>query len=645
MAKVVLCGIEKRPKLNGREVRLVAYHAKRGRWEVELCEEPPLDDVFKLEWNIKWNRSAEDVERDESRGEPPEKPLNEVLDEALARHNVTLDVLTIFGCNGERVFDPLVADRKEFPLSFEKEHDGGSTLAVRPCSLRLKEDDTVDKLRVQKVTMTASAVHRKPELDGQFGELGAFQATSYQWEVRPDVDSLWDVRVDGSREPTLLAAKEVCSEATGAQLCNAIQVAGWEPLEGQKAVYSSMCFKRGQIILEEEPIIGAPKATSVNMAIKAWRQYLKLPDEQRAAVLSMCKGEDCIRCLKTTANDNWQLGTQLLALGPEQVVQQSVEFKEMAQRARQECWDVMRVFDNNSFHHEEHAGRLLYATLSRINHSCTPNAVLVDSRPTIVANPNALRGPEHTPCRKALIALRDIAEGEEITISYISSYDLLEPAALRQKRLWGFKCICKRCSTEADAEESLRTFCCTAAESCGGRHIASGDCVLTCAGCGATASDPARLLREEGEFVDAYYSVVDEMALGAPLETPESLERILDGATQLGIAPEHWLVCKVRNELSSYYRKQGKLELAAEHAVPVLDLEERLTGDRSPVLVEALADDFSCLGQFVAAFKAYTTALQTLKRMSPGNRPGQSESCERVRRKLRATFEARKMRR
>ncbi|KAI8722452.1 MYND-type zinc finger protein samB [Fusarium sp. LHS14.1] len=74
----------------------------------------------------------------------------------------------------------------------------------------------------------------------------------------------------------------------------------------------------------------------------------------------------------------------------------------------------------------------LYPTAARINHSCVPNAHY--------ARNNALG-------KLTIHAVKDIAEGDEITIFYLNVYNI---RAERQKKLRGFTCTCSLCSLEGE---------------------------------------------------------------------------------------------------------------------------------------------------------------------------------------------------
>ncbi|KAF1954919.1 hypothetical protein CC80DRAFT_474957 [Byssothecium circinans] len=77
--------------------------------------------------------------------------------------------------------------------------------------------------------------------------------------------------------------------------------------------------------------------------------------------------------------------------------------------------------------------RALYPLISRINHHCNPNAFVLFSRAGI---------------SMAVKASRDIEEGEELSISYITHG---QPSPHRHRALsrWGFTCTCSLCTLPA----------------------------------------------------------------------------------------------------------------------------------------------------------------------------------------------------
>mmetsp|Transcript_104793 Transcript_104793/g.295064 ORF Transcript_104793/g.295064 Transcript_104793/m.295064 type:complete len:486 (-) Transcript_104793:68-1525(-) len=131
------------------------------------------------------------------------------------------------------------------------------------------------------------------------------------------------------------------------------------------------------------------------------------------------------------------------------------------------------------------ADEVVFATLSRANHDCAPNC-MVD-------------GDEGT-----LRTIRDVANGDQLTISYLDEASLLlardARRALFQER-WDFLCGCGRCTATAD--DTRRFSGCNTA-GCTGDLLAeetgpSSPPHLRCSSCGslASAQDCQRLLDAE----------------------------------------------------------------------------------------------------------------------------------------------------
>ncbi|TDZ24884.1 SET domain-containing protein 5 [Colletotrichum orbiculare MAFF 240422] len=94
--------------------------------------------------------------------------------------------------------------------------------------------------------------------------------------------------------------------------------------------------------------------------------------------------------------------------------------------------DVIRtntfgVTFNNVTHHG------LFPGIARINHACKPNAVTRFSQTTLALD---------------VVAYRNIAPGEELSISY-SPLNMLSHDRRRALREWGFNCTCALCSSPA----------------------------------------------------------------------------------------------------------------------------------------------------------------------------------------------------
>jgi len=102
---------------------------------------------------------------------------------------------------------------------------------------------------------------------------------------------------------------------------------------------------------------------------------------------------------------------------------------------------------------------------SKYNHSCEPslqtNLMTVQTAPVQTAagagHPVNINSNED-PCEIWVDALRDIPAGEEVTVSYLSAWALRQKVEYRREKLmkiWGFECVCARCTKQSAALELL----------------------------------------------------------------------------------------------------------------------------------------------------------------------------------------------
>ncbi|KAL9185098.1 hypothetical protein ACHAXT_002875 [Thalassiosira profunda] len=111
--------------------------------------------------------------------------------------------------------------------------------------------------------------------------------------------------------------------------------------------------------------------------------------------------------------------------------------KSLLKKNKEEALKLLLVYSCNSFE-----GGRIYHQLSRANHSCNPNAVVVEGR-----------GSKDVSVLKAAC---DIAAGEEICISYLGRY-LYAGYPVRQKVLRAnkhFVCRCERCGGDSGNDGS-----------------------------------------------------------------------------------------------------------------------------------------------------------------------------------------------
>ena len=98
-------------------------------------------------------------------------------------------------------------------------------------------------------------------------------------------------------------------------------------------------------------------------------------------------------------------------------------------------------YKTNSFAHifaDGYEGAIVYDIVSRLNHSCAPNLASTGAR--------GIHGFADATAEVA--ALRDVAEGEELFISYLTEDDLEKPTSARRALLqskYNFLCGCARC--------------------------------------------------------------------------------------------------------------------------------------------------------------------------------------------------------
>ena len=87
---------------------------------------------------------------------------------------------------------------------------------------------------------------------------------------------------------------------------------------------------------------------------------------------------------------------------------------------------------------DRYEGAIVYDIVSRLNHSCAPNLASTGAR--------GIHGFADATAEVA--ALRDVAEGEELFISYLTEDDLEKPTSARRALLqskYNFLCGCGRC--------------------------------------------------------------------------------------------------------------------------------------------------------------------------------------------------------
>jgi len=169
-----------------------------------------------------------------------------------------------------------------------------------------------------------------------------------------------------------------------------------------------------------------------------------------------------------------------------------------------EAWLLLRVVERNAIEIQtaEHQwDSMLLPTLAAVNHSCLPNGAV---------------GMGNQPGTVEVRALKALAAGEKVTISYLDEESLLSSTSERRKKLAArrqLECACTRCA----GTDILRAFRCPK-QTCNGllHAMGAGDCLSTCARCGKSATDHAT-----GEILAA-----ERRLLEASPEARRSMQRV-----------------------------------------------------------------------------------------------------------------------
>ncbi|CAE7863192.1 Mctp1 [Symbiodinium microadriaticum] len=193
------------------------------------------------------------------------------------------------------------------------------------------------------------------------------------------------------------------------------------------------CIGRGEVILEDKPILLVEDLPDEDPSGALWASD---PEE----FLRRCRRLRSQKALASFRKLNAEKRHAVLSLHVPDLEDWLAE--EEVSKGDDEAFLFLRVLRVNGI--EVPDGRTgLYATACRANHSCLPRARLsVDADGGV-----------------RIVALTSIRVGEEVTVSYLSESDLLEPSSIRRKLLsqtWGFLCTCQRCTMPDDR----RTYTC-----------------------------------------------------------------------------------------------------------------------------------------------------------------------------------------
>jgi len=341
----------------------------------------------------------------------------------------------------------------------------------------------------------------------------------------------------------------------------------------------------GEVVLSEEPTIAVSQESSVPTLadLQMWVVVFAAQEpESRSKILGL-------HCPETAAE-----GGSLASLLGVRGERTSECLKCPAGVAEHDVWRFLRIMECNCLESRAGGGVSVELSdqLSRLNHSCSPNI---------------LRGPGKLPWTLEARALRPIAAGEELTVSYVDAESLWKPTSERRELLrkrWQFVCNCERCA----APDRTRAFACPAGPACGSGGVvyaAPDGGFAPCGRCGrrlSAVAASAALAAEERLRGAAPEAVRDAEAvassLGAALETRNAADfqkASSDAMKALGkcvaaatsskeVAPAHHLVmgiakaaATVRTVLGDSLQAGGREELA-------VDMWQRAAGELAGVV-------------------------------------------------------------
>lgn len=252
--------------------------------------------------------------------------------------------------------------------------------------------------------------------------------------------------------------------STGSLLENARLQVKATPDRG-KVLVSIDALGPGDLVLREVPVLSVRQssASPTLQDLHEWADcFVALAPEQRTAIL----GLHCEPCVSRN-------GALADLMGPQG--QKVDSLLRNSSVSKEDLWQFLRIMECNTFQVPEPDGMVrveMLLTTSRLNHSCMPNA---------------LRGPGAQDGTIEVRALRPVAAGEELTISYVDEDVLLSPCEARRDRLesrWLFRCQCQRCSSP----DLLRAFACPAGPMCKAKGCvhagAGGGGLSACVQCG-----------------------------------------------------------------------------------------------------------------------------------------------------------------
>ena len=367
-------------------------------------------------------------------------------------------------------------------------------------------------------------IKEKPEINGETAALHGFDDKKKTWTVSEESNKAQRFKV--KRRQLSLQVEP----PPAAFSCDAVQVVD---AGDQKRVVASQRFNPGDILFAEPPILRRSAATtSIYTLGDDVERFFALPEADRENILAL-HANDTINIKHSNASQNAKVmghdverSSMEAARLLDMLVKKGCKVPEGQEAAARR---FLLVWDTNSYTNVNGEG--IYLLLSRMNHSCRPNAQRMPDGDSFY-----------------VVALRTIQPGEEVVHSYLREAMLFEPRDLRHKRLrsWFPSCWCERCSSEYD---DVRCFPCAK----GG----GGVCMVKPSPEGDTLEHPNSvvLLRAEGQIRKKYIALEE----GQEQITPPAVQTLLQLAQRmLGVG--HWLLASIADLAQDMATQMGLLQ-------------------------------------------------------------------------------------
>lgn len=192
-------------------------------------------------------------------------------------------------------------------------------------------------------------------------------------------------------------------------------------------LFATKFIKRGKLVICEAPLLSIPE----NAVHLVWGPYCRLSNAQKATY-------DSLHVYHPPTNDLEQVSIALLLDPTDDSLDEDDINELIADQVR-----VMSIFSVNNYLIPPN-GLGVYATGSRLNHSCVPN-VHHSYNPTL----------KHM----TVYAVRDIEPGEQLYTTYLGGAATYEDRTRRIEQLrftYGFTCTCPACSEPTGISDAHR---------------------------------------------------------------------------------------------------------------------------------------------------------------------------------------------